>query len=37
LVTFTQSKFDSMIFMPPTHLSLMARRQAIRRGFCCPS
>ncbi len=33
LVTFTQSKFDSMIFMPPTHLSLMARRQAIRRVF----
>ncbi len=33
LVTFSQSKFNSMIFMPPTHLSLMARRQAIRRVF----
>jgi len=33
LVTFSQSKFDSMIFMPPTHMSLMARRQAIRRVF----
>ncbi len=33
LVTFSQSKFNSMIFMPPTHLFLMARRQAIRRVF----
>ncbi len=33
LVTFSQSKFDSMIFMPPTHMALMARRQALRRVF----
>jgi hypothetical protein len=33
LVTFSQSKFDSMIFMQPTHMSLMARRQALRRVF----
>ncbi len=33
LVTFSQSKFDSMIFMPPTHMALMARRQALRRIF----
>ncbi len=33
LVTFSQTKFNSMIFMPPTHMSLMARRQALRRVF----
>jgi len=33
LVTFSQAKFDSMIFMPPTHMALMARRQALRRIF----
>jgi hypothetical protein len=33
LVIFSQSKFDSMIFMPPTHMALMARRQALRRIF----
>ncbi len=33
LVTFSQSKFDSMIFVPPTHMALMARRQALRRVF----
>jgi hypothetical protein len=33
LATFSQSKFNSMIFMPPTHMSLMARRQALRRVF----
>jgi hypothetical protein len=33
LVTFSQSKFDSMIFMPPTHMALMARRQELRRIF----
>jgi hypothetical protein len=33
LVTFSQSKFNSMIFMPPTHMALTARRQALRRVF----
>jgi hypothetical protein len=33
LVTFSQSKFNSMIFMPPTHMALVARRQALRRVF----
>ena len=33
LVTFSQSKFDSMIFMPPAHMALTARRQALRRIF----
>ena len=33
LATFSQTKFDSMIFMPPTHMALMARRQALRRIF----
>ncbi len=33
LVTFSQSKFNSMIIMPPTHMALMARRQALRRVF----
>ena len=33
LATFSQTKFDSMIFMPPTHMALMARRQALRRVF----
>ena len=33
LVTFSQTKFNSMIFMPPTHMALMARRQALRRIF----
>ena len=33
LATFSQAKFDSMIFMPPTHMALMARRQALRRIF----
>ncbi len=35
LVTFSQSKFNSMIFMPPTHLSLMARRQVLVRSLGC--
>jgi hypothetical protein len=33
MATFSQTKFDSMIFMPPTHMALMARRQALRRVF----
>jgi hypothetical protein len=33
LATFSQSKFDSMIFMPPTLMALMARRQALRKVF----
>ena len=33
LVTFSQSKVDSMIFMPPAHMALTARRQALRRIF----
>jgi hypothetical protein len=33
LVTFSQSKFDSMIFMPPAHMALTARRQSLRRIF----
>jgi hypothetical protein len=33
LATFSQTKFNSMIFMPPTHMALQARRQALRRVF----
>ncbi len=33
LVSLTQAMFDHMIYMPPTLISLMSRRQALRRVF----
>jgi hypothetical protein len=33
LITFTETKIERMTYMPPTHISLMCRRQALRRVF----